>query len=188
MKRRCELFQGGSSSGEPGALPLRDQIAVTTKVMQFEAFTPDNDPHGEHDFGAFDHDGQKIFWKNRLLRRCLRTRLGSPRRYPAQTTRVFASIEAGIRATAPAATRAALLATLRNQQRATEREVIERGKRRRHGLREFARAARAAFAKQRRRPERPPQHQGRDKSGIKRRRYLSLRCLCCGLLLNIGQA
>jgi hypothetical protein len=23
----------------------------------------DNDPHGEHDFGAFEHEGQRIFWK-----------------------------------------------------------------------------------------------------------------------------
>ena len=45
------------------ALPIRDQIAITTKVMQFDAFNEGNDPHGEHDFGAFDHDGQKIFWK-----------------------------------------------------------------------------------------------------------------------------
>ena len=29
----------------------------------FKAFTADNDPCGEHDFGAFDHQGQRIFWK-----------------------------------------------------------------------------------------------------------------------------
>lgn len=28
-----------------------------------EAFTEDNDPHGQHDFGAFTLDGRKIFWK-----------------------------------------------------------------------------------------------------------------------------
>ena len=31
--------------------------------MSFEDFTPDNDPHGEHDFGAFEHAGKRIFWK-----------------------------------------------------------------------------------------------------------------------------
>jgi hypothetical protein len=32
-------------------------------VRRFDAFTPDNDPHGEHDFGSFDHAGERIFWK-----------------------------------------------------------------------------------------------------------------------------
>jgi hypothetical protein len=33
-------------------LPVDDQAAIT----------PD-DPYGEHDFGAFDHNGHRIFWK-----------------------------------------------------------------------------------------------------------------------------
>ena len=33
------------------------------KVRRFEAFTPDNDPYGEHDFGSFDFKGQRIYWK-----------------------------------------------------------------------------------------------------------------------------
>jgi hypothetical protein len=45
------------------ALPPEDQSAIREKVETFATFTPDNDPHGERDFGAFDHDGQKIFWK-----------------------------------------------------------------------------------------------------------------------------
>ena len=44
-------------------LPLADQSAVREKVETFSAFTPDNDPYGERDFGAFEHDGQKILWK-----------------------------------------------------------------------------------------------------------------------------
>ena len=36
---------------------------IITKVQTFEAFTPDNDPHGEHDFGAFEVQGTKYFWK-----------------------------------------------------------------------------------------------------------------------------
>ena len=31
--------------------------------MTFTDFTKDNDPHREHDFGAFDVDGQRLFWK-----------------------------------------------------------------------------------------------------------------------------
>jgi hypothetical protein len=45
------------------ALPLRDQSAIREKVETFDEFTPDNDPHREHDFGAFEHAGEKIFWK-----------------------------------------------------------------------------------------------------------------------------
>lgn len=37
--------------------------AIAREVMQFDSFDADNDPHGEHDFGAFDHEGQRIFWK-----------------------------------------------------------------------------------------------------------------------------
>jgi len=33
------------------------------KVESFDSFTEDNDPHGEHDFGAFEHEAQRIFWK-----------------------------------------------------------------------------------------------------------------------------
>lgn len=32
-------------------------------VIAFDAFTNDNDPHREHDFGSFDLDGEKLFWK-----------------------------------------------------------------------------------------------------------------------------
>lgn len=68
---------------------------------------------------------------------------------------LFGAIEAGIRATAPRAALRGLLATLRAQRRATEAEIIERGKRRRSQRVEFRRAAQAAFAKQRRRAHRP---------------------------------
>jgi PAS domain-containing protein len=45
------------------ALSQRDQSAIREKVELFDSFTEDNDPHGEHDFGAFEHEGQRIFWK-----------------------------------------------------------------------------------------------------------------------------
>jgi hypothetical protein len=32
-------------------------------VRAFDAFTDDNDPWGEHDFGAVEIDGEKVFWK-----------------------------------------------------------------------------------------------------------------------------
>lgn len=36
---------------------------VAQAVIAFDLFTEDNDPHGEHDFGAFEVADQKIFWK-----------------------------------------------------------------------------------------------------------------------------
>ena len=43
--------------------PAEDQSAIAEKVQSFDSFTPDNDPHHEHDFGSFEHQGEKIFWK-----------------------------------------------------------------------------------------------------------------------------
>lgn len=33
------------------------------RVRGFDAFTDDNDPYGEHDFGSFEYAGRTIFWK-----------------------------------------------------------------------------------------------------------------------------
>ena len=32
-------------------------------MRTFDAFTPDNDPHREHDFGRIDHNAERVFWK-----------------------------------------------------------------------------------------------------------------------------
>lgn len=45
------------------ALPEADQSAIRERIERFDAFTPDNDPYDERDFGAFTHDGHRIFWK-----------------------------------------------------------------------------------------------------------------------------
>ena len=45
------------------ALPETDQALILSRVCSFDEFTADNDPYGEHDFGAFDHNGIQIFWK-----------------------------------------------------------------------------------------------------------------------------
>ena len=45
------------------AMSPEDQSAIREKVERFNDFTPDNDPHHEHDFGAFEHAGERIFWK-----------------------------------------------------------------------------------------------------------------------------
>jgi uncharacterized protein DUF3768 len=45
------------------ALSDGTRAAVIQKVREFAEFTPDNDPHGEHDFGSFEVDGNRLFWK-----------------------------------------------------------------------------------------------------------------------------
>lgn len=37
--------------------------SAIASVIAFDAFTSDNDPHREHDFGLFNIDGKKLFWK-----------------------------------------------------------------------------------------------------------------------------
>jgi hypothetical protein len=54
---RWALTRGVLSLGE-------DLVAcVLTKVRTFDRFDEDNDPHGEHDFGAFEVCVQRLFWK-----------------------------------------------------------------------------------------------------------------------------
>ena len=36
---------------------------IISKVRLFNNFNEDNDPYGEHDFGAFNYGGRKIFFK-----------------------------------------------------------------------------------------------------------------------------
>lgn len=46
------------------ALADADREAIITAVREFSAFTPDNDPYGEHDFGAVTLPNVgKVFWK-----------------------------------------------------------------------------------------------------------------------------
>lgn len=45
------------------ALPPEEQSAIREKVENFSDFSEGDDPYGERDFGAFEHNGQKIFWK-----------------------------------------------------------------------------------------------------------------------------
>ncbi len=40
-----------------------DLAEILAKVRDFETFDNGNDPHGEHDFGAFEADRDSIYWK-----------------------------------------------------------------------------------------------------------------------------
>jgi len=39
------------------------RAAIAQKVARFDAFTAADDPYGEHDFGSFEHEGYRVFWK-----------------------------------------------------------------------------------------------------------------------------
>ncbi|BBF68390.1 DUF3768 domain-containing protein [Sphingomonas bisphenolicum] len=57
--------RGGYVTITPGIQALgQDSLqAIVYKVATFDSFTGDNDPHGEHDFGALEHEGKRIFFK-----------------------------------------------------------------------------------------------------------------------------
>ena len=58
-----QTMRGGRLMLTCGIAGRNDTNAILDRVRQFNGFSEDNDPHGEHDFGAFDHAGDKIFWK-----------------------------------------------------------------------------------------------------------------------------
>ena len=69
------------------ALDPFDQSAIREQVEKFNDFKPGNDPRGEHDFGGFEHCGQRIFWKIDYFDKKLEFGSEHPED-PAQTTRV----------------------------------------------------------------------------------------------------
>ncbi len=69
---------GGQLFATAGVISLGETAlpSVLELVRTFDAFTPDNDPYGEHDFGSIDWHGDRLFWKIDYYDRSLR--LGSP--------------------------------------------------------------------------------------------------------------
>jgi len=59
--------QGGQTLFTQGVLGLMLTPGVSTRVLvavrTYDDFSSDNDPYGEHDFGSFELDGDKFFWK-----------------------------------------------------------------------------------------------------------------------------
>ena len=58
-----KTFAGGRVVLTRGIVGRADTETILQHVKAFTGFSEDNDPHGEHDFGAFDHAAEKIFWK-----------------------------------------------------------------------------------------------------------------------------
>jgi hypothetical protein len=69
-----------------GAVPHQHELMQ--HVAAFDAFTPDNDPYGERDFGAFTHAGTKWVWKIDYYDLACEHGSEDPSD-PAQTTRVL---------------------------------------------------------------------------------------------------
>lgn len=60
-----QTFIGGRVVLTAGVAAMADynRRTLIDRVRHFDAFTPDNDPYGEHDFGSIDLDGSRYFWK-----------------------------------------------------------------------------------------------------------------------------
>jgi hypothetical protein len=70
------------------ALPNKVRRSLLKRVRDFDAFTSDNDPHGEHDFGAINEDGVRFFWKIDAYDRDMSAHSPDPTN-PGVTTRVL---------------------------------------------------------------------------------------------------
>ena len=70
------------------SLPSDIRAMAIRKVATFSDFTPDNDPHKEHDFGNFDLAGHTFFWKIDYYDQTLAFGSDDPSD-PEQTTRVL---------------------------------------------------------------------------------------------------
>lgn len=85
-----QTFLGGKvmlTRAIAGLDPVK-RVALLNEVRNFTAFDPEDDPYGEHDFGAFLFDGRQIFWKIDLYDKALE--FGSPDPTdPAVTSRVL---------------------------------------------------------------------------------------------------
>lgn len=42
---------------------IGDHIGLLKAIENFDKFTEDNDPYGEHDFGSLRWESRKVFWK-----------------------------------------------------------------------------------------------------------------------------
>ena len=88
-------FVGGAVMITAGveAMPLEQRRSLLQKVRSFDAFSEDNDPHAEHDFGAVDEGVERYFWKIDYYDRSMEH--GSPDPAdPAVTTRVLTIMRA----------------------------------------------------------------------------------------------
>jgi len=70
-----------------GLGPAR-QLKMLEAVAKFNPFDGNNDPYGEHDFGALEVEGERLFWKIDYYDRNLSAHSPDPAD-PSVTTRVL---------------------------------------------------------------------------------------------------
>ena len=60
-----KTFTGGQVLLTAGiaAMSSEDKANIVSLVQNFDNFNESNDPYGEHDFGSFDYQDEKILWK-----------------------------------------------------------------------------------------------------------------------------
>lgn len=60
-----QTLQGGTVLMTAGIVALGDeaQARIIAAVQVFDAFDDGNDPHREHDFGALNFEGERIYFK-----------------------------------------------------------------------------------------------------------------------------
>jgi hypothetical protein len=83
-------FQGGRIAITIGvrALPERLVVAALFELRTFSPFTKENDPYGEHDFGSFEVEGSRFFFKIDYYDASMTIGSSDPSD-PSQTTRVL---------------------------------------------------------------------------------------------------
>lgn len=52
----------------PGVQVLEDLGGLIDEIRRFNEFTEDNDPYGEHGFGAVYWLGEKVLWKTSYIK------------------------------------------------------------------------------------------------------------------------
>ena len=83
-------FGGGKVMMAASVAELPDLVKADAlhQVATYDAFTPDNDTYGEHDFGSFELVARKFFWKIDYYDKAMQFGSEDPAD-PAKTTRVL---------------------------------------------------------------------------------------------------
>jgi hypothetical protein len=83
-------LSGGSAVITPGIAALGKEAVerLVQTIAVFDDFCTANDPHGEHDFGAFDYEGVEVFFKIEYFDKDLNFHSPDPAN-PAVTERVI---------------------------------------------------------------------------------------------------
>jgi len=86
-------LKGGKVIATRGVIYRPDLSILVKKVREFDEFTEDNDPYGEHDFGAFTHSGERFYFKIDYYSSDMKMGSADPAD-PAKTTRVLTILRA----------------------------------------------------------------------------------------------